>query len=92
MDLAGRLAASDLDDGSMQLCPWSDDRVRCRAAGVPDEVGFATKVEMARSMLSWAFAAGIPAAWVTRLAFTANPAITGLGSARLFRGAGPFRL
>ncbi|WIN00810.1 IS701 family transposase [Actinoplanes oblitus] len=44
---------------------WTDDRDRCRAAGVPDEVDFATKVQMAREMLARAFAAGVPAAWVT---------------------------
>jgi SRSO17 transposase len=44
---------------------WTDDRDRCREAGVPDEVGFATKVEIARTMLARAFAAGVPAAWVT---------------------------
>ncbi|GAA4975411.1 hypothetical protein GCM10025331_82450 [Actinoplanes utahensis] len=43
---------------------WTDDRDRCRAAGIPDEVGFATKVQMAREMLERAFAAGVPAAWV----------------------------
>lgn len=44
---------------------WTDDRERCREAGIPDEVGFATKIEMARQMLARAFAAGVPAAWVT---------------------------
>ena len=44
---------------------WTDDRDRCQAAGVPDEVGFATKVQMARAMLARAFAAGVPAGWVT---------------------------
>ncbi|WP_435869739.1 IS701 family transposase [Actinoplanes xinjiangensis] len=44
---------------------WTDDRDRCRAAAVPDEVGFATKTEMARQMFERAFAAGVPAAWVT---------------------------
>lgn len=44
---------------------WTEDRERCRAAGIPDEVGFATKIEMARQMLDRAFAAGVPAAWVT---------------------------
>jgi SRSO17 transposase len=44
---------------------WTDDRDRCRAAGIPDEVEFATKTEMARQMLERAFAAGVPAAWVT---------------------------
>lgn len=44
---------------------WTGDRGRCRAAGIPDEVGFVTKIEMARQMLERAFAAGVPAAWVT---------------------------
>lgn len=44
---------------------WTADRQRCRAAGIPDEVEFATKVEIAKAMLSRAFAAGVPAGWVT---------------------------
>ena len=44
---------------------WTDDRDRCRAAGIPDEIEFATKVQMARQMLARAFAAGVPAGWVT---------------------------
>jgi SRSO17 transposase len=43
---------------------WTTDRVRCREAGIPDEVGFATKGELARQMLARAFAAGVPAEWV----------------------------
>src|SRR5712671_2650288 len=43
---------------------WMEDRVRCREAGIPDEVGFATKGELAQQMLLRAFAAGIPANWV----------------------------
>jgi SRSO17 transposase len=43
---------------------WTADRVRCRAAGIPDEVGFATKGELAQHMLARAFAAGVPAEWV----------------------------
>jgi SRSO17 transposase len=43
---------------------WTADRVRCREAGIPDEVGFATKGELAQEMLERAFAAGIPADWV----------------------------
>jgi SRSO17 transposase len=43
---------------------WTSDRVRCREAGIPDEVGFATKGELAKRMLERAFAAGVPAAWV----------------------------
>ena len=43
---------------------WTADRVRCRDAGIPDEVEFATKGELAKQMLSRAFAAGVPAEWV----------------------------
>jgi SRSO17 transposase len=44
---------------------WAEDRLRRRAAGVPDEVAFATKGELAQAMLARAFAAEVPAAWVT---------------------------
>jgi len=43
---------------------WTSDRVRCREAGIPDEVVFATKGELAKRMLDRAFAAGMPAEWV----------------------------
>jgi SRSO17 transposase len=43
---------------------WTADRVRCREAGIPDEVGFATKGELAQQMLERAFAAGVSADWV----------------------------
>jgi SRSO17 transposase len=38
--------------------------VRCREAGIPDEVEFATKGDLAQRMLERAFAAGVPADWV----------------------------
>lgn len=44
---------------------WTDDRDRCRAAGIPDEVAFATKPAQAQAMLERALDAGVPAAWVT---------------------------
>src|SRR6266446_6430305 len=43
---------------------WTSDRVRCREAGIGDEVQFATKGELARQMLVRAFAAGVSADWV----------------------------
>jgi SRSO17 transposase len=43
---------------------WMGDRVRCREAGIPDEVAFARKGELAQQMLTRAFAAGVPAEWV----------------------------
>jgi SRSO17 transposase len=44
---------------------WAGDRDRCREAGVPDDVQFAAKPELARLMLGRALDAGVPAAWVT---------------------------
>jgi SRSO17 transposase len=44
---------------------WIADRDRCREAAVPGEVEFATKTELARTMLGRALDAGVPAAWVT---------------------------
>ncbi len=43
---------------------WTDDRARCRAAGIPDDVAFATKPALAQAMLERALDAGAPAAWV----------------------------
>src|SRR6266852_797042 len=43
---------------------WMQDRVRCREAGVPESVSFATKGELAQQMLGRAFAAGVRADWV----------------------------
>ncbi len=43
---------------------WTQDRVRCRQAGVPGSVAFATKGNLAQQMLGRAFAAGVQAEWV----------------------------
>lgn len=44
---------------------WAEDEDRRAEAGVPEDVEFATKPELARHMLERAFAANVPAAWVT---------------------------
>jgi SRSO17 transposase len=44
---------------------WTEDRDRCAAAGVPAEVGFATKPQLGIDMLARAHAAGALAGWVT---------------------------
>jgi SRSO17 transposase len=44
---------------------WTDDRDRCAAAGIPETRKFATKPELAITMLTRALDAGVPAKWVT---------------------------
>jgi SRSO17 transposase len=44
---------------------WTDDPPRCRAARVPEQVGFRTKPQLAQLMLERALGAGVPASWVT---------------------------
>jgi SRSO17 transposase len=44
---------------------WTMDTARCREAGVPAAVAFATKPALAQRMLERAFTAAVPAAWVT---------------------------
>jgi SRSO17 transposase len=44
---------------------WTDDRARCKAAGVGDDVAFATKPELAKKMVERAVAAGVAFSWVT---------------------------
>jgi SRSO17 transposase len=44
---------------------WARDSARRGEAGVPDAVTFATKPQLAQQMLARAFAAAVPAAWVS---------------------------
>jgi SRSO17 transposase len=43
---------------------WAEDAGRREEAGVPEEVGFATKILLARRMIERAVEAGVPAKWV----------------------------
>lgn len=43
---------------------WTDDRDRCEQAGVPDDIGFATRSELADDMITAAVRALVPARWV----------------------------
>ena len=44
---------------------WTEDRDRCLDAGVDDDIEFATKPELAQSMIERALDAGVPFGWVT---------------------------
>src|SRR5919106_6831558 len=44
---------------------WAEDKERRLEAGVPEEVAFQTKPQLAQMMLQRALEAGVPASWVT---------------------------
>ena len=55
---------------------WTDDRDRCRAASIPDEVAFATKPRQMQTMIERAVAAGVPFGWFTAdEAYGQNPGL-----------------
>ena len=43
---------------------WTEDQERCREAGVPEEVAFRTKPQLAQLMLERAVESGVPFGWV----------------------------
>ena len=43
---------------------WTDDRARCADAGIPEDVTFQTKPQLAVTLVERALDAGVPAAWV----------------------------
>lgn len=43
---------------------WTDNRERCRRAGIPDDRPFATKPALAWQMLERSVAAGVKLAWI----------------------------
>ena len=51
---------------------WTSDRTRCERAGVPENVEFATKLQISRKMLGRAIDAGVPARWVCADALCAD--------------------
>lgn len=44
---------------------WAEDRERRSEAGVPEDVGFLTKPQLAKAMLKRGLDAGVPFSWVT---------------------------
>lgn len=62
---ASRQGTAFLDRALYLPEDWTGDPKRCEEAGIPEGTPFATKIRLARAMLERAFAAGVPAAWVT---------------------------
>jgi SRSO17 transposase len=61
---ASRKGAAFIDRALYLPEEWTSDRVRCREAGIGDEVTFGTKGDLARQMLVRAYASGVSARWV----------------------------
>jgi SRSO17 transposase len=61
---ASQKGAAFLDRALYLPRAWTDDPERCREAGIPTTVRFATKLTLAQRMLARAFAASVPAGWV----------------------------
>jgi SRSO17 transposase len=61
---AGRSGHAMIDRELYLPRSWTTDPDRCAAAGVPDDVGFATKPALAKAMLVRAMDAQVPARWV----------------------------
>jgi SRSO17 transposase len=57
---------------------WTQDRVRCLEAGIPETVSFATKGTLVKEMLERAIAHAVPAQWV------AGDTVYGTDDLRLF--------
>lgn len=62
---AGPAGHAFIDHRLYLLKRWTDDPVRCREAGIPTRVGFATKLDLAVELLAEALAANVPFGWVT---------------------------
>jgi SRSO17 transposase len=75
---ASRHGAAFLDRALYLPEEWIGDRVRCREAGIPDDVSFATKGTLVKQMLERAIAHGVPAQWV------AGDTVSGSHELRLF--------
>jgi SRSO17 transposase len=61
---AGPAGHAGLDRALYLPQDWTDDRARCRAAGIPDAAAFQTKPRLALTLVERALDAGVPAAWV----------------------------
>jgi SRSO17 transposase len=62
---ASRHGTAFLDRALYLPKEWADDPARCKKAGIPEGTALVTKPQLAKGMLQRAFAAGVPAAWVT---------------------------
>ncbi|MDP9381305.1 MAG: IS701 family transposase [Chloroflexota bacterium] len=62
---ASQLGAAFIDRALYLPKEWARDQVRRKEAGVPESVAFATKPELATTMVLRALDVGVPCGWVT---------------------------
>src|SRR5215211_1554838 len=67
---ASQAGAAFIDRALYLPREWTDDPGRRTEAGVPEDIRFATKIELAQRMLAGAFDADVPARWVVADAFS----------------------
>lgn len=64
LSYASRFGHAFLDRRLYLPQAWTEDAPRCAKAAVPEDIGFATKPEMARDLIASALDAGVPCAFV----------------------------
>jgi SRSO17 transposase len=64
LSYASRFGHAFLDRRLYLPQAWTEDAARCAKAAVPEDIGFATKPEMARDLIASALDAGVPCAFV----------------------------
>jgi SRSO17 transposase len=64
MTYAARRGHAFIDHALYLPVAWRNDAERCRDAGVPENIEFATKPALAAAMITRAVQAGVPAGWV----------------------------
>lgn len=61
---ASRIGHTFLDRELYLPLSWTQDRERCIEAGIPEQVRFQTKCELARQMIERAITAQMPFSWI----------------------------
>jgi SRSO17 transposase len=64
LSYASRFGHAFLDRRLYLPQAWAEDPLRCAKAAVPEDIGFATKPEIARDLIASDLAAGVPCAFV----------------------------
>lgn len=64
MTYAGRHGRALMDRDLYLPKEWTDDKDRCQAAKIPEDIQFKTKPQLAQQMIERSVAAGVPFGWI----------------------------